>query len=125
VSPVRPIDVALPILRAHHGSGSVPRSLVDDVRNHVDIVRRIQPAVELTAAIDGGVKYFDRFVGRCPFCCQALPSFEVFRSKRIWICRACERAGDVFRFVMETRRVTFLEAVIATGEEGEGDDNPF
>jgi DNA primase len=121
----RSFENAVSVIRSLPPGAGVPRVHADTIREHVDIVRRILPTVELTAEIKGGVKHFDRFVGRCPFCRQAVPSFEVIRSWRICVCHACGCGGDVFRFVMVTRGLGFRDTVLAVAEEGWDDDCPF
>lgn len=48
----------------------------------------------------------------CPFHTDVIPSFSVSPSKQIFHCFSCGRGGDVFRFLMEYKHLSFPEAVM-------------
>ena len=50
-------------------------------------------------------------VGLCPFHKEKTPSFSVNPERQFYHCFGCKAGGDVFRFVQETEKVGFLEAV--------------
>jgi DNA primase len=86
------IDMALPV------------DFSQQVKSSADIVRIIGEQVRLKKA---GAN----FVGLCPFHQEKSPSFSVHASKQFYYCFGCGAKGDVFRFVMETEKLPFPEAV--------------
>src|SRR5213593_977723 len=50
------------------------------------------------------------FKGLCPFHDDNRPSFDVDPRRQRYKCWACGKGGDVFTFIQETERITFLEA---------------
>ena len=42
---------------------------------------------------------------------EKTPSFSVSQAKQFYYCFGCGAKGDVFRYVMETERVDFVESV--------------
>jgi DNA primase len=80
-------------------------SVVDDVKDRLDIVEVIQSYVPLKKA---GRNY----KGLCPFHAEKTPSFVVFPETGTWHCfGACGTGGDVFTFVMKRENVGFGEAL--------------
>lgn len=53
----------------------------------------------------------DEWQGLCPFHSERTPSFYVFAEGERYHCFGCGASGDVFRYVMETRRLSFRDAV--------------
>jgi DNA primase len=51
------------------------------------------------------------FVGRCPFHEEKSASFSVSAERQFYHCFGCKAGGDVFKYVQETEKVGFLEAV--------------
>jgi DNA primase len=82
----------------------IPDTKIDDVRNASDIVDVISVHVPLK-------KRGKNFVGRCPFHQEKTPSFSVSPDKQMFYCFGCGKGGNVFTFVMEHDKVSFLEAV--------------
>ncbi len=99
----------------------ISEDTIDQVRQSVDIVEVISDHVVLT-------KRGKNFVGLCPFHEDRNPSFNVSQDKQIYKCFACGAGGNVFRFLMELERISFIEAVrklaeqagIALPESGDG-----
>jgi DNA primase len=80
-------------------------SVVDEVKERLDIVEVIQSYVPLKKA---GRNY----KGLCPFHAEKTPSFVVFPDTGTWHCfGACGTGGDVFSFVMKRENVGFGEAL--------------
>ncbi len=50
-------------------------------------------------------------VGLCPFHQEKTGSFSVNPERQFYHCFSCKAGGDVFRYVQETERVGFIEAV--------------
>ncbi len=100
----------------------IPDTKIDDVRNASDIVDVVSVHVPLK-------KRGKNYVGRCPFHQEKTPSFSVSPDKQMFYCFGCGKGGNVFTFVMEHDKVSFLEAVrtladragIALPEEGAED----
>ncbi len=80
-------------------------SVVDEVKERLDIVEVIQSYVPLKKA-------GRNFKGLCPFHAEKTPSFVVFAETGTWHCfGACGTGGDVFSFVMKRESVDFGEAL--------------
>ena len=81
-----------------------PRSFVEDLRNHADIVAVIQDYVTLR-------KVGNTFKGLCPFHNEKTPSFNVNRDKGFFHCFGCSTSGDVFKFLELHDKIGFGDAV--------------
>ena len=83
---------------------SIPDSVIDEVRERTDIVEAVSQSVALK-------KVGNNFKGLCPFHSEKTPSFTVSPEKRIYHCFGCGAGGNVFKFVMETQSISFVDAV--------------
>jgi DNA primase len=80
-------------------------SVVDEIKDRLDIVEVIQSSVPLKKA---GRNY----KGLCPFHAEKTPSFVVFPDTGTWHCfGACGTGGDVFSFIMQQENLDFGEAL--------------
>ena len=80
-------------------------SVVDEIKDRLDIVEVVQSSVPLKKA---GRNY----KGLCPFHAEKTPSFVVFPDTGTWHCfGACGTGGDVFSFVMQQENLDFGEAL--------------
>ncbi len=86
------------------------RSLVDDVKNKLDIVDLISSYLKLTPA---GAN----FRGLCPFHREKTPSFMVNRERQIFHCFGCGKGGDIITFVEEMEGLEFREAIKLLAEK--------
>jgi DNA primase len=77
---------------------------VERVRAASDIVEVIGQTVALK-------RTGRNLVGLCPFHKEKTGSFSVNPERQFFHCFGCKTGGDVFRFVQETEKVGFLEAV--------------
>lgn len=77
---------------------------VERVRAASDIVEIVQQTVPLR-------RVGRNFMGRCPFHDEKSASFSVSHERQFYHCFGCKAGGDVFKFVQETEKVGFLEAV--------------
>ncbi len=87
----------------------IPDEKIDEVRRATDIVELISSSVSLK-------KRGKNFLGLCPFHQEKTPSFSVSPEKQMFYCFGCGVGGNVFTFVMESERVSFVEAVRALAE---------
>jgi DNA primase len=78
--------------------------IVEEVRTKNDIVDVISGYVKLQRK---GSSYF----GLCPFHSEKSPSFSVSRQKQMYYCFGCGAGGNVFTFIMEYEKFTFVEAL--------------
>ena len=83
---------------------SIPDSVIDEVRDRTDIVEVVSQFVTLK-------KVGKNFKGLCPFHSEKTPSFTVSSEKRIYHCFGCGAGGNVFKFVIETQNISFIDAV--------------
>ena len=77
---------------------------INNVRNSVDIVEVISEYVPLTSK---GRNY----LGVCPFHDDKHPSMSVSKEKQIYTCFSCGATGNVFKFLMDYKSITFTEAL--------------
>lgn len=87
----------------------IPTEKIDDIRNAADIVDVIGAVVRLK-------KRGKNFLGLCPFHAEKTPSFNVSQDRQMYHCFGCGVGGNVFTFVMEFEKVTFVEAVRSLAE---------
>ncbi len=77
---------------------------VQQVRDATDIIRLVSE--QLTLKPKG-----KEWVGLCPFHNDKSPSLNVSPTKQIYKCYACGAGGDVFGFVMNYHKMTFVESL--------------
>lgn len=82
----------------------IENSVINEIRNNVDIVEVISSYLPLTAK---GKNYF----GVCPFHDDHSPSMSVSKDKQIYTCFSCGATGNVFRFLQDYDNISFVEAV--------------
>ena len=81
-----------------------PDSILDEVRNSVNIVSVVSEYVPLK-------KRGRNYVARCPFHNEKTASFNINEERQIFHCFGCGQGGDVFRFLMQIERFSFPDAV--------------
>jgi DNA primase len=77
---------------------------IDEIRNAADVVDIVSTYVQLR-------KRGKNFIGLCPFHNEKTPSFTVSEDKQIYHCFGCGAGGNVFKFLMEFKNISFVEAV--------------
>lgn len=82
----------------------IPESKIEEIRSAADIVDFISEYVQLK-------KRGKNFVGLCPFHSEKTPSFTVSEDKQIFHCFGCHAGGNVFKFLMDYEKISFIEAV--------------
>jgi DNA primase len=87
----------------------IPDEKIDEVRNASDVVDVISSFVTLK-------KRGKNYLGLCPFHQEKTPSFNVSPERQMYHCFGCGVGGNVFTFVMEHEKVSFVEAVRTLAE---------
>jgi len=82
----------------------IPESKIEEIRNSVSIVDVISEYVQLR-------KRGKNFIGLCPFHSEKTPSFTVTEEKQIFHCFGCHVGGNVYKFLMDYKKISFIEAV--------------
>lgn len=88
----------------------IPESKIEEIRNSIDIVDVISQFVQLR-------KRGKNFIGLCPFHSEKTPSFTVSEEKQIFHCFGCHTGGNVFKFLTEFHKISFVEAVQELAEQ--------
>ena len=82
----------------------IPEDQIEEIRNAANVVDIISGYVPLK-------KRGKNYVGSCPFHQEKTPSFTVSDEKQIYHCFGCGAGGNVFKFLMEYKSISFVEAV--------------
>ncbi len=82
----------------------IPDEKIEEIRTANDLIDVISAHTPLK-------KRGKNFVGLCPFHQEKTPSFTASAEKQMYHCFGCGRCGNVFTFVMELEKLTFVEAV--------------
>jgi len=83
----------------------IPEDIIERVKEAADLVEIVSEHVQLTKR--GSSNYF----GLCPFHKEKTPSFSVNADRQIYHCFGCGVGGNVFKFLQEIERISFVEAV--------------
>jgi DNA primase len=78
--------------------------LIEEIRASHDIVELISEYVPLK-------KQGKNYTGLCPFHEEKKPSFSVSPQRQIFHCFGCGMGGNIFKFLMEYQKMSFLDAV--------------
>ena len=82
----------------------IPEDVIDHVRQATDIVQVVGLYLRLK-------KRGRNYIALCPFHTEKTPSFNVNVDRQIYHCFGCGKGGNVFSFLMEHEKMTFVEAV--------------
>ncbi len=82
----------------------------EKIRERLTLAEVVGEVVALKPAGRGQLK------GLCPFHDEKTPSFHVHQDRGFYYCFGCQAKGDVFDFVMQTRGVSFPEALKLLGD---------
>lgn len=85
------------------------QEVIDDIRNSASISEVIGHYIPLA-------KKGKSFVANCPFHDDHDPSLKISEDKQIYRCFACGNGGNVFTFVMNYKKISFVEAVKEVGD---------
>lgn len=90
---------------------TIPEEKIDEIRNSVSIVDFISGFVQLK-------KRGKNYIGLCPFHQEKTPSFTVSEEKQIYHCFGCHAGGNIFKFLMDYKNISFVESVQEVAEFG-------
>lgn len=82
---------------------------INEIRNQADIVQVIGNYLPLT-------RKGKNYVATCPFHDDHSPSMSISPDKQIYKCFVCGAGGNVFTFVKDYEKISFIEAVIKVAE---------
>ncbi|MCB0742724.1 MAG: DNA primase [Ignavibacteriae bacterium] len=82
----------------------IPENTIEEIRSSANIVDIISTYVALR-------KRGKNFIGLCPFHQEKTPSFTVSEEKQIFHCFGCHAGGNVYKFLMDYKSISFVEAV--------------
>lgn len=88
----------------------ISESKIEEIRSAANIVDVISEYVQLR-------KRGRNYIGLCPFHSEKTPSFTVSDEKQIYHCFGCHNGGNVFKFLMEYKKISFIEAVQELAEQ--------
>ena len=88
----------------------IPESKIEEIRSTASIVDMISEYVQLR-------KRGKNYIGLCPFHNEKTPSFTVSDEKQIFHCFGCHIGGNIFKFLMEYKKISFVEAVQEVAEQ--------
>src|SRR4051812_14851162 len=103
-APERPQAAGFPGGSAGGGSRNIDGSVIDQIKQRVDIVEVVGRHVELKRA--GAM-----FKGLCPFHTERSPSFTVTPSRQSYHCFGCGAHGDAVQFLLEMEGMSFRETI--------------
>jgi DNA primase len=90
-------------------AGRVTEQTLEEIRQRVDIADLIGSRLTLKRA--GSV-----YKACCPFHKEKTPSFHVNPIRRTYHCFGCGAHGDIFKFLMQSDGMTFMDAVRTLAE---------
>ncbi len=79
-----------------------------------EVIQRIRETANIREVVEEYVplrKAGRNWVGVCPFHADTDPSFTVNEDKQFFYCFGCGEGGNVFKFIMNLKGLTFIEAV--------------
>ena len=88
----------------------ITNEVINDIRNRTNIIDIVSSYLPLSKK---GKNYF----GVCPFHDDHSPSMSVSPEKQIFTCFSCGASGNVFTFVSDFEKISFIDAVRLLGEK--------
>lgn len=91
----------------------------DQLDNFNEIVEEVMSKNDIVDLISGYVKLQRKgssWFGLCPFHNEKSPSFSVSRNKQMYYCFGCGAGGNVYNFLMDYEKYTFMEALQVLAE---------
>ncbi|MCE1196896.1 DNA primase [bacterium] len=84
--------------------GRIPETVIQDILEKTSYLAVYQEKVRLT-------KKGNKWWGLCPFHGEKTPSFSVDAERGLYYCFGCQKGGSLIDFLMETDKLSFVEAV--------------
>ncbi len=91
---------------------------INEIRSKADIVSIVSQYIPLT-------KKGKNYVGLCPFHDDHNPSLSISSEKQIYKCFVCHAGGNVFSFVSDFEKISFVDAVVKVAKEVSVDVGDF
>ncbi len=88
----------------------IPEHKIEQIRSSISIVDLISGYVQLR-------KRGKNYIGLCPFHNEKTPSFTVSEEKQIFHCFGCHTGGNIYKFLMEYEKISFVEAIQELAEK--------
>ena len=82
----------------------IPQEIIEEVRRRSSLLEIIGDLPKLKKTPKG-------YIACCPFHDDSSPSFSINDDEGLFLCFGCGKKGTIFDYVMETKRLTFAEAV--------------
>ncbi|MDD3732437.1 MAG: DNA primase [candidate division Zixibacteria bacterium] len=82
----------------------IPQETIEQIRQVTDIAQVIGEFIRLK-------RKGKNYEALCPFHTEKTPSFKISSVKQIYHCFGCGKGGNVFTFLMEHEKMSFIEAV--------------
>ncbi len=82
----------------------IPEQTIELVRQSANIIDVVGRYVQLKKK---GRNYW----GNCPFHSEKTPSFSVSTDKQIFYCFGCHTGGNVFKFLSDFKKLTYVESI--------------
>ena len=82
----------------------ISENKIEEIRSAANIVDVVSEFIPLK-------KRGKNFLGLCPFHNEKTPSFTVSEEKQIFHCFGCHAGGNVFKFLMDYEKISFIESV--------------
>ncbi len=82
----------------------ISENKIEEIRSAANIVDVVSEFIPLK-------KRGKNFLGLCPFHNEKTPSFTVSEEKQIFHCFGCHAGGNVFKFLMDYEKISFVESV--------------
>jgi DNA primase len=91
-------------------SQQIPQDKIEEIKSANDIVDVISSYINL-------IKRGRNYIARCPFHNEKSPSFSVSPDKQMYYCFGCHKGGNVFTFLQEYEKLSFIESVKKLAEK--------
>jgi len=81
---------------------------------------RIMSEVSIVSVVEKYTKIKktgNQYIGLCPFHNEKTPSFFVNPEKNLFNCFGCHMGGDLYKFVMEMEKLSFMDTVIKISQD--------
>lgn len=88
---------------------AIDKSLIEDVKKHIDIVQVI-------SAYQQVIKKGKDYVALCPFHDDSNPSMMISVSRQIFKCFVCGKGGDAIKYIMLREGINYFDALKKAAE---------